>query len=290
MPRTIDEGFRDLLSKLTPSSTESAAAKSHRTSIKGCLETNYSMTNFFKTGSFGNGTSISGYSDVDYFAVIPTESHKQDSGTNLTVIKNTLTKRFPDTGVRVDCPTVVLPFGTDAKESTEVVPADYKRKTNGYNVYEIADCSGDWMDSSPTTHKAYIKEQDDRLSGKLRPLIRFIKAWKFYRNVKISSFYLELRVAKLMQNESSIVYSIDINTIISWLYDNDLPAIQDPKGVSGLINPCKTKAQKTDAISKLGTAKTRVANARSYEEKKGIKNAFYYWDLFFDSKFPSYYK
>ena len=290
MPKTIEEGFKDFLTKLTPSTAESTAAKNHRTSIKECLEANHEMTNFFRTGSFGNGTSISGYSDTDYFAIIPTENHKEDSGINLRVIKTTLLNRFPNTGVRVDCPAVVLPFGTKAKESTEVVPADYKRKTKGYNVYEIANCLGTWMDSSPMAHKTYIKEQDDRLSGKLRPLIRFIKAWKFYRNVNISSFYLELRVAGLMRNEINIVYSIDIKSIISWLYDNDLPAIQDPMGISGLIKPCKSDAQKTDAISKLGTAKTRTVNARSYEEKEDIKNAFYYWNLVFDHKIPSYYK
>ena len=290
MPRTIDEGFRDLLTKLTPSSTESEVAKNHRASIKSCLETNYGMSNFFKTGSFGNGTSVSGYSDVDYFAVIPTENHKQDSSTNLTNIKNTLVRRFPNTGVRVSCPAIVLPFGKAAKESTEVVPADYRRKTNGYNEYEIADCIGGWMDSSPSAHKAYIKKHDDRLYGKLRPLIRFIKAWKFYKNVKISSFYLELRIAKLMESESSIVYSIDIKNILSWLYDNNLSAIRDPKGISGLIQPCKTNAQKTDALSKLNTAKTRAVNARQHEENKNIKNAFYNWNLIFDNKFPSFYK
>jgi hypothetical protein len=290
MPRTIDEGFRDFLSTLTPSTTESTVAKNHRESIKSCLETNYSMTNFFRTGSFGNGTSVSGYSDVDYFAVIPTKNHKQDSSVNLTNIKETLATRFPNTGVKVSCPAIVLPFGTNGSETTEIVPADYKRQSNGYNVYEIADCNGGWMDSSPSTHNAYVKEQDDRLSGKLKPLIRYIKAWKFFRNADISSFYLELRVAKLMESENTIVYSIDIKNILSWLYDNNLPAIQVPKGISGLIKPCKTDAQKTDALSKLNTAKTRAINARQYEEAGDIQNAFYYWNLLFDNKFPSYYR
>ena len=71
MPRTVDEGFRDFLQKLTPSNTESVAAKNHRASIKQCIESNFGLKRFWRTGSFGNGTSISGYSDVDYMASIP---------------------------------------------------------------------------------------------------------------------------------------------------------------------------------------------------------------------------
>ena len=36
------------------------------------------MTNFFRSGSFGYGTSVSAYSDVDYFAVIPSVNLKKD--------------------------------------------------------------------------------------------------------------------------------------------------------------------------------------------------------------------
>ena len=68
MSRTIDEGFRDFLTTLTPSSSESEAAARHRASIKARLDTNCGVLRFFRTGSFGSGTSISGYSDVHYFA------------------------------------------------------------------------------------------------------------------------------------------------------------------------------------------------------------------------------
>ncbi|MHB1564300.1 MAG: SMODS domain-containing nucleotidyltransferase [Leptospirillum sp.] len=71
MPRTIDEGFRDFLKKLTPSSTESDGAKKHRGSIQACLSNSFRLNRFTRIGSFGNGTSISGYSDVDYLACLP---------------------------------------------------------------------------------------------------------------------------------------------------------------------------------------------------------------------------
>jgi hypothetical protein len=68
---TTDEAFRVFLTRLTPSQTETEAAKSRRKSIEDCLTTNFEMMRFFRSGSFGSGTSVRGYSDVDYFASIP---------------------------------------------------------------------------------------------------------------------------------------------------------------------------------------------------------------------------
>ena len=196
------------------------------------------MTSFFRTGSFGNGTSISGYSDVDYFAEIPSCKLKANSTITLSEVRNALAKRFPNTGVRVSCPAIVVPFGTDAKESTEVTPADYIKTTDDeYRVYDIPDCSDGWMRSSPDAHNAYVREVNGDLGGKVKPLIRFIKAWKYYRNVPIFSFYLELRVTKYAEDKSWITYSKDVEGVFSYLDSIDLANMRDPKGISGYISP-----------------------------------------------------
>ena len=89
MPRTVDEGFRDFLAKLTPSSGETAAATKHRQSIEQCIRTHFGLNRFWRRGSFGNGTSISGYSDVDYMASIPRQKLKRNSTTSLTDLLST---------------------------------------------------------------------------------------------------------------------------------------------------------------------------------------------------------
>ncbi|PIX81674.1 MAG: hypothetical protein COZ34_02045 [Candidatus Pacebacteria bacterium CG_4_10_14_3_um_filter_34_15] len=62
MPRTIEEGFRDFHDNLKIVKTESESVKNHRASIKACMESNFSMNRFFRTGSIGigNGTNING--------------------------------------------------------------------------------------------------------------------------------------------------------------------------------------------------------------------------------------
>lgn len=289
MPKTINRGFEILHSNLTPNLTETRLIKSHRESIKKCLESNFSMANFFRTGSTGNGTSISGYSDTDYFASIPGTELKKNSATSLREIKEALHNRFPNTGVYVDSPAVVCPFGISDAETFEIVPAHYINQEKNYNVYDIPDGNNSWMRASPLAHNQYVSDINKKLGNKVKPLIRFLKAWKYYCNVPISSFYLEIRTVKYAEKENSIVYSIDIYNIIKLLFDKDLPAVIDPTGISGYIQPCKSDAKKEEALLKLKTAKSRTEKARLAESEENIKEAFDWWNKFFNSKFPSYY-
>lgn len=191
MPRTIDEGFRDFLPKLTPSSYESDAAKRHRASIEQCIKSNLGLRRFWRTGSFGNGTSIYGRSDVDYMADIPEENLSRNSFLSLRKLRSLLVRRFPNTGVRTACPAVIVPFGTDSRETTEITPAFYVETVrlgtrNEFKVYGIPDCSRGWMRASPDAHNFYVRSIDMDLSSKVKPLVRFIKAWKYFNNVPVS--------------------------------------------------------------------------------------------------------
>ena len=289
MPRTVDEGFRDFLTKLTSSGTESEAAKGHRASIETRLKTDFGLRRFARIGSFGNGTSISGFSDVDYLASLSRDQLTSSSTYSLGKVRDSLDARFPNTGVHVRCPAVVVPFGTKVSERTEVVPADYITQAGDHLVYDIADCAGGWMRASPDAHKAYVSSINDKLTGKVKPLVRFIKAWKFFRDVPISSFYLELRTAKYASNEKSIIYDIDVLGVLKSLLDANLAAIQDPMGVSGYICACTTQAKLDDAFSKLETAYTRAEKARDASRRENISEAFDYWRLLYNYEFPSYY-
>lgn len=288
MPRSVEDGFTDFLIKLRATAVETEAAKRHRQSIEACLQNNFGLLRFTRIGSFGNGTSVSGYSDVDYLACIPTNQLTQSSTYSLEKVKNALSTRFPLTGVRVNCPAITIPFGIYRSETTEIVPADYIKEDN-YKVYEIADGLGGWMRVSPGAHNAYVTYVDNKLGGKVKPLIRFLKAWKFFRDVPISSFYLEMRVAKYADQEEVIVYDIDVKNILKSLWDNQLATIQDPMGFSGYISACKTQAQKEVALSRLLTAYNRADKARQASIAENPQLAFDCWRILYNDEFPTYY-
>lgn len=291
MPRTIEEGFEDFLTKkLKQQTSESEAAKRHRASIETCLKNNFGLKRFVRIGSFGNYTSVSRYSDVDYLACLPTDQLTQRSTSSLAKVRNALDFRFPNTGVRVGCPAVVVPFGTRKSEITEIVPADYLGEDNGFKVYEIADCAGGWMKASPDAHNGYVRYVDDELGGRVKPLIRFVKAWKCFREVPISSFYLELRVAKYASEEKTIVYEYDVRNVLKLLWDSQLASMQDPMGISGYIAASKSDALRVIALSKLKTAYTRAQHAVNESSKGNISNAFSWWRALYNFEFPTYYR
>jgi hypothetical protein len=292
MPRTVEEGFRDFLAKLTPSGGESAAASSHRSSIEQCLKANFTVNRLWRTGSFGNGTSVYGASDVDYFVSVAPSDLSKNSEISLRTFREKLHRRFPSTGVRVNCPAIKVLFGSGltSSDNTEIVPAFQVEDLVGtrYRVYGIPNCLGGWMRSSPDAHNAYVRGIDEELGGKVKPLVRFVKAWKYNQSVPISSFYLEIATAAHASAETVIEYDIALYLLLNKLVKLGLGSIKDPVGVSERIASCKTQSQIDEALSKLETAATRAEKAVKARKDRRLPTAFFLWKMFFRSGFPSY--
>ncbi|MGA6119580.1 hypothetical protein [Sphingobacterium anhuiense] len=290
MAKTLQEAFVIFISWLQPLNSEHNKAISHKQSVKNCMEKNFDCSQLLETGSFGNGTGVRHFSDTDYFAICPNNKFLNDSTLTLRKVKEALQYTFWNTeGIEVSSPAVKIPFGSYASETLELTPATRNGLVetpvgNKYS-YDIPDNTGGWMKSSPGAHNAYVQREDKRLNGKLKPLIKLVKAWKYYNNVPISSFYLELRVTKYAEKENSIIYDIDLYNFFKFLYEYDLPKIQDPMGISGYIKACSTDVKRNDTMSKIKTAFNRASNAYSYRDTNQ-ENAFYWWNLLFNDCFP----
>lgn len=144
------------------------------------------------------------------------------------------------------------------------------------------------MVSSPEAHNAYVAAVDATLGEKVRPLVRFVKAWKYYNRVPLSSFYLELWVASYASREDSLVYSADVTNVLRGLSASGLAAIQDPMRISGHVYPGVTAVQRTATLTKLSRAVTRAEKALDAEQAAKIRSASYWWNLVFGERFPAY--
>jgi hypothetical protein len=292
MAKTLEEGFQDFLKRLVPLPSEREKGVSHKNSVKSSLKKSFNCSDFFETGSFGNKTGVKHFSDTDYFAVFPRIDLRTNSSTTLTKVKEALQYTFHKTSlkIKVNSPSVIIPFGKYASENLEITPCFY----NGLIItpvgrkksYAIPDGNRGWMLSSPRAHKAYVAYHNERLQRRLKPLITLIKAWKFYQNVPVSSFYLELRITKLLEEKKRINYELDLYGTMKKLRDIDLADIQDPMGVSGNVSASKTEKKKKSAISKLKIACSRAEKAY-LSGSKNLDNCFYWWKMFYHGKFPS---
>ncbi|MBM1171291.1 hypothetical protein [Microvirga arabica] len=224
MATTINAAFDQFLECLSATPAETEAATSQK------LRGESGFTGFFRVGSFENGTNVFGYSDVDYFAVIPESSPRCDSHRLLVTAAAALRSRFPNTGVRSDSPAVVLPCGQDPSESTKVMPVyDVGLTERGFRRFVIPDSSGGWISAAPDAHNEYLRAVDPGHGGRARSLIRFLKGWKHLRSVPISSFYLELVAAEYARGQEAIIYDIDLRNVFETTAATSLAPYLGPK-------------------------------------------------------------
>lgn len=291
MGKTIEQGFDTLIGSLAPLNSEHNRVLNHKDSVERSLKNNFGCYEFFETGSFGNGTGVRHHSDSDFFAVCPTKELKENSATTLRQVKEALQSRFVSTeGIEVSTPAVKVPFGTYASETMEVTPCDFRgfvdTSLGRKATYDIADGNNEWIRSSPQAHNAYVGYHDRRLDYKLKPLIQLVKAWKFFNDAPIRSFYLELRITKYAEGESTIIYDLDLVQVMRLLNRIELASINDPMGISGSIKACSTSAKKYTTLSKLSSDLARAEKAY-YQKDKNTDKCFEWWNVFFNGHFPS---
>lgn len=289
MPRTVEEGFDAFLKKLQPLTSEHSRAVSHKGSVLSCLKNNFDQCNLFETGSFGNGTGVRHYSDTDYFAVLKAEYVRKNSATVLRDLREALEYTFPRTrDIRVKSPAVSVPFGKYESEMLEITPCVFHGMIRGHRAFRIPDGNGGWLRSSPDAHNRYVREQDKKMGGRLKPLIQLLKAWKFYQNVPIRSFYLELFTARHLAKRHRLNLPFDLYKLFIALYAQELNDFNDPMGVTLGLAACNTDNQRNTAMSRLATATSRAQKAIEADQRGRTDLAFEYWQKLFNDKFLTY--
>ena len=290
MPRAVNKRFHDFLHQVAPPRAEGESSKMLHLSMANLLRTGYGLNDFAMAGSLRNGTCVAGGRGYDYLAVMPTEKLKADSTVTVSEIKNYLDFYLPQAEVSVQLPGILVIYGVGAKEATWVIPADFVTEANGYRIYDIPNYSGGWMRTSPDAHGAYIKSIEQRLGTGANNLIKLIKAWKYCSSIPISSFYLELVVARYLEGRSSVIYDVDVHGVLNNLFDNEMAPIEDPTGVSGYVAPCSAHSELVTVKSELTSALMRSSKALDARLKYNIAEAFEWWRLLYNGKFPAYYE
>lgn len=288
MARSVNEGFDEFLRRLTPTQANRDAGAGHRASVKAALESRLKVLNFFETGSFSHGTGIRGLSDID--ALVSLGDKPASSYTALTRVKEALEARFPRTPIKIRRPAVVVEFG-GGYETWEIIPGYLTgRGGDDHMVYDIPgpNAGAAYIDSAPRSHNAYVNEANLKPSkGNAKALARLIKAWKYYCNAPVSSFYLEMRAAQHVKGIDTYIHVWDVCLLLESLNSHALAGMNDPSGATGRITPCSSDAKRDDALSKVDTAAGRARKALEAQRAGKVDTAFYYLDLLFGGHFPA---
>ena len=283
--RSIRGAFDELIRQQVPTQTERDVAASHRSSVRAALDplSIYGMT---ETGSFRHGTAIRGHSDVDVIAMMRGD-RPTSADTALDRVRTRLASAFPLTSVRVNRPAVVVDFAGGA-ERWEVIPGYPLRVSGDHLVYAIPAPGGTWLETSPEAHLEYVTAQNKAPSGGAKSLARLVKAYKYFNfsAFKVSSFYLEMRAAKYMADETAFLSDIDFVRLLERLVAAELAPMNDPTGVTGRFSATSTDAYRAEALSRLKFDAKQAREALSLEAEGRRAEAFAKLDSVFVCEFP----
>lgn len=288
MARTVEQGFDLFLDWLMPSTSERNARARHRSSVETSLRGELEVAAIREIGSFTHGTGIHGHGDADILVSLR-YNRPDSSDTALRWVKAALQASFPHTSIHVSRPAVVVEFAS-GDETWEVTPGFFKGRTDDDEfIYDIPGAASGWIESAPQAHLSYVTEINttDKIAGGAKKLARLAKAWKYYNNVPISSFYLEMRAAEYMEGEGHLDPIYDISRLLGRLENHQLAAMNDPMRIVGRFYACSSIPKKTVALSKLETAATRARKAVNAYNNGEPATAFHYFDLLFGDEFPS---
>ncbi|MGY1631880.1 hypothetical protein ACI784_09270 [Geodermatophilus sp. SYSU D01186] len=284
----MSDAFDVFLGWLIPLETHRQAAARHRTSVEASLKAALTVQGFYQPGSFWHGTGVRYHCDVDLLVKIGNPK-PGSSDTALGWVKDALTDTFPRTPVYVSRPAVVVDFA-NGTERWEVIPGFKKTKAgSSADLYDIPGAGTGWIDTAPAEHVKYVNEVNDTraIGGGAKSLARLAKAWKYYNDVPISSFYLEMRAAEHMKAQSNFIPGWDLCLYLEGLEDHSLAAMSDPKHVAGRFYPCSSEAKKAEALSKLHAAAVRARKAHEANSDGKPDEAFRYLNLLFNGNFPA---
>lgn len=243
--------LEEILREVTPDEETRKKAASHRASLEDWLKKDLDIIRMRETGSWHHGTAISRHSDVDYFVTMR-GSRPSASWSALEELRSSLALGVSSAIVRTDRPAVNLMY-FDSGPSVEITPA-YFRDTDDYDIPD-PDGTG-WIQSNPAVHLDYVNDAQKKTNSRAKSLIRLVKTWKARNSVPLSSFYLEMRVAKYALSNPTIIYDWDLRSFFKSLEGDGLREMNDPTsygrristGASSLVDTIAAKYDIEQAV------------------------------------------
>lgn len=286
--------FARILGRAALTIRDNELYEQHRLSVSGALKGKLDVNEVIPIGSFPRGSAIHGTSDIDLLVMVPKKSLQwggamKSSTTVLAAFRSALQDRFSATSVGKDGQAVVVAFG-DGQHPVDVVPAYWDRHggIHNYPIYRIPDGSGDWMDTSPTSHARFINDADGRAGGKLKYTAQVFKAWRQSRaaGVPLSGFHVEMLLANERICEGARSYSAIFRDLLVVLANRGGGALNDPVAVSGRIAIATTDTKREQALRTVRDAASHADAAVDAEVRGHSTEALRQWNLAFNGVFP----
>jgi hypothetical protein len=289
MALTISQAFTDLHNRQGLTATQKTTATTREGSLRTFFNNNFDMNEpVFAIGSYKRATICRGERDIDLMAPLRAfsankywERYKDDSSAFLYWVRSQLNDRYHATTVSSKKVCVKLDFSDIV---TDVTPC-FPRKGGGYLM---PNGSGGWMNTNPPFHATFMANANTKLDGKLKPLVRLLKAWNIANSHYLSSFHMELMVEQIHRGTTIRSDPVEVAYSLGKLPELVRGRFDDPWPDGKRIDSYLTTANRNTAISILKDDAKRADDALECDRAGKTRDAFERWAIVYRHTFPAY--
>lgn len=227
MAKTIDQGFKELLTNLEISGLQEATVSTRQQNVRDAVQDELSVLDSFLAGSYRRSTMISPLSeaDIDIFVILDVKYFEQNGQAALLekvkrVLRKTYTKT-PDISPNGQAVTIVF---TDFK--VDVVPT-FHRKGGGFLIPDSQ--RGVWIGTDPKKHIELWTAANKAHNNDFVPLIKILKSWNKSRDL-LRSFHLEVLALSVLQGVTISSYPSGARFFFDKARDKIAKKLADPAG------------------------------------------------------------
>lgn len=180
-------------------------------------------------GSYGRGTAIQGFSDLDMIFQLPYAIYQQYNAYQgngqsalLQAVKRSIEKTYSATSLKADGQVILVPF-TDGI-TFEVVPG-FINKDDSY-THPDANVGGQWRTTNPRPEIAAIQQRNAACNGNLIQLCRMMRTWRKTWDVPIGGLLVDTLAYQFIENyqyrdKSFLYYDFMCRDFFRWMADQD---------------------------------------------------------------------
>jgi len=291
MATTIASAFNDFNTSILPNKATWDKVYARRDAVVQVLQNAFPSSSDISyrsnkiIGSLGRNTAGNPVADIDLLVHLYVDPdlwarrYKDDSSDFLYRVRRSLNSESKVNKVGARGQAIRLFYA----DGLVVDVAAVEKYTSG--AYAIPDGSGGWLTTDPVKHESHLDECNGKLTGDLKRIIRFAKQWNRAHSSRLSSFHLEMMVARTFGTMGD-----NSRTALRLFFDyNEYNlSVQDPAGYSGDLSSYLTQAARTAVNASLATARDQAERALAAEDRGDHREAIRQWGVILGDRFPTY--
>lgn len=180
-------------------------------------------------GSYGRGTAINGFSDLDMIFQLPYAVYERfnrysSNGQSalLQEVKKSIEKTYSTTSIRGDGQVILVSFSDGV--TFEVVPA-FINKDKSF-TFADANNGGQWRTTNPKPEISAIKSRNSVCNGNLIQLCKMMRAWKSKWGVPIGGLLIDTLAYQFIgtwknKDKSYLYYDLMSRDFFKWMSEQD---------------------------------------------------------------------